>query len=678
MKKWHDKKVSIERRVESLLKELTIEEKLGQLNYRNPGIPRLGIMPYVWWNEALHGVARSGAATVFPQAIAMAATFSPELVGKMGGIIAREGRIKYNFSRKHGDCGTYKGLTFWSPNVNIFRDPRWGRGHETYGECPILAGLLGEAYVNGVQSKKNGRLEAVATPKHYAVHSGPEACRLQFNSKVSLKDLHETYLPAFKRCITQAKARSIMTAYNAVNENPCSTSSFLLKDILRDEWQFDGAVVTDAGAGDALVTSHKTAGDYPEAVAAELHSGVDVLTDIVEGAADAYRRGLITEADVDRAVRNQFRVKFELELFDNNDDAAKHTYDMLECPAHRKVSLEAARRSMVLLKNDGILPLDINKIKSIAMIGPGIDNIEILLGNYHGTPTRYTTPLRGVLNELDSKVKIYAARGCEYTSNQTEPCAEPDDRIAEALTAAENADAVIMCLGLNPRLEGEAGDAYNSDAAGDKATLHLPQPQLDLLQKVAAVQKTIILVIISGSALIIPEEYCGSVIQCFYPGAEGGTALAEILIGKVNPSGKLPVTFYADDTSLPDFQDYSMLNRTYRFFKGKPQYPFGFGLSYTQFEYSELHIVENQAQITVKNIGQCSGEEVVQLYAKIDHPAAPLKQLAGLTRVKLHPGESKKVAVKVIPEALLLYDENGKKNSPPRSAVSWSCCPVKR
>lgn len=668
MWKFRDVSLPLEERIDALLAELTVDEKLGQINYRSEGIPRLGIPPYVWWNEALHGVARSGAATVFPQAIAMAATFDPELVGKMGEVIALEGRARHFDAARHGDHGTYKGLTYWSPNVNIFRDPRWGRGQETYGECPYLTGEMGAAYVRGVQGSDPVRLKAAATPKHFAVHSGPEKGRLGFDSRVSEKDLRETYLPAFRKCV-EAGAQSVMSAYNAVNGTPCSVNSRLLNDILRDEWEFDGAAVTDAGAGSALVNEHRHAPDYPAAVAEELANGVDVVTDGCSGAREAHERGLIPDGVLDRAVRNQLRVKFRLGLFDPPRDVP--SCDVIECAAHRKLALDAARRSIVLLKNEnGVLPLDIAKLKSIAIVGPNADSREVLLGNYFGTPTRSVTLLAGILAAAGENCRVIYARGCEPVAPRTEGCAEDYDRIAEAVSAAERADAVILCVGLNPLIEGEAGDAFNSDAAGDRLSLELPGLQPHLVKKIAAVGRPVILVSVSGSALALPEELAAGVIQCFYPGAEGGTALADVLFGRVNPSGRLPVTFYRSAGDLPPFDDYSMENRTYRFFRGEVLHPFGFGLSYASFRYSELSCPASvpagapvKVAVTVENTGKCAGEEVVQLYTSALNPPtrAPRKQLAALKRIALEPGERRRVELSVGPEAFLLTFDDGRR-----------------
>ncbi len=660
MHKFRDESLSIDERVEILLNELTVDEKLGLINYRNEGVPRLGINPYVWWNEALHGLARSGSSTVFPQAIAMAATFSPELVEKMGEVIAAEGNARHADSVRHGDYGAYKGLTYWSPNVNIFRDPRWGRGHETYGECPWLTGELGAAYVRGVQGDDPENLKAVATPKHFAVHSGPEKNRLEFDAVIGEKDLRETYLPAFKKCI-EAGAQSVMSAYNAVNGTPASTNSYLLKEILRNEWQFDGAVVTDAGAGIALVNDHKRYADYPEAIAQELKNGADVITDNAVGAREAFERGLIGESDLDNALRNHLRVKFRLGLF--NADRPAPSCNVIECKEHRALALEASRKSIVLLKNkNNILPLNPDKIRSLAVIGPNADSKEVLLGNYHGTPTRYVTLLNGILNAVDDKCQVIYARGCEHTALRTEFCAEDYDRIGEALGAAERADISILFVGLTPLIEGEAGDAFNSEYAGDKPDLELPGLQKHLIEKIASLGKPVILAVVSGSALVIPEQMADGVIQVFYPGAEGGTAFADILFGKVNPSGKLPITFYRSTDDLPPFEDYSMKNRTYRFFKDEVLHPFGFGLSYTTFQYSNLRMEDLTATVDLKNTGNMPGEEVVQVYVSNQTPEAPLKQLAAVQRIFLQPGETKAVKLQLNRNSFLQTSPDGKQS----------------
>ncbi|MDL5053621.1 glycoside hydrolase family 3 C-terminal domain-containing protein [Oscillatoria laete-virens NRMC-F 0139] len=666
----------LEERIQLLLNEMTVEEKLSQINYRNAAIPRLGIPEYVWWNEALHGLARSGAATVFPQAIAMAATFSRDLIHRMGRIIALEGRARHHESLRQGDRGTYKGLTYWSPNVNIFRDPRWGRGQETYGEDPFLTGSLGVAYVRGVQGDDPRYLKACATPKHFAVHSGPEATRLSFDSTVSPRDLRETYLPAFEMCV-KAGANSVMSAYNAINGTPACMNRFLLMDILREEWGFDGAVVSDAGAGEALYKEHKRCADYAEAAALELQNGGDCLTDWETGVVEAHRRGLITEADIDRALRNLLRVKFRLGFFDPEEmvPLTDTPYEIIECDEHRQTALEASRRAIVLLRNrNGLLPLNRKSLKSIAVIGPNADQRDILLGNYHGTPTRHITPLEGILQAIPPGCRLWHARGCEHLGKRTEPCAEDNDRIAEAVAIAQKSDVVIMFMGLTPRIEGEAGDAFNSEAAGDKTGLDLPGLQNVLIEKIVATGKPVILCLISGSALapVWADDHVPAILQAWYPGAEGGRAIAEILFGDVNPSGRLPVTFYRSQNDLPPFEDYSMENRTYRFFRGEPLYPFGYGLSYTKFTYENLRVSLGETitvEATVKNTGDLAGEEVVQVYvADADSSQrVPIRQLAAFQRIALAPGQSMPVRLEVDFDRLKVTNDAGRQFVEPGS-----------
>jgi beta-glucosidase len=620
---WNDSSLPLAERVNALLAEMTVEEKLDQLNYRNKGVERLGIQPHVWWNEALHGLARSGGATVFPQAIAMAATFSPELVQKMGDVIALEGRARHHECARKGDFGTYKGLTYFSPNVNIFRDPRWGRGHETYGEDPYLTGIMGAAFVRGVQGDHPTYLKAVATPKHYAVHSGPEATRLSFNSIADERDLRETYLPAFKACF-DAGARSVMTAYNAYNGTACTLNTYLINDILRGEWGFDVTVVTDAGAGEALYKEHKVVKDYPEATAKELAAGIDVIVDWEEGVHDAYQQGLITDDMIDRALYNQFKTKIQLGMFDDPSDVplADTDYDVIECDAHRELSRQATRESVVLMKNENnILPLNKKDLSSIAVIGPNADSREILLGNYFGTPTRHSTILEGIIGAVPDTCRVWHAKGCEHIGPRTEGCAEDHDRFAEAVTVAERSDVAILCLGLSPTIEGEAGDAFNAEASGDKLRIELPDIQETLVQKITATGTPVVVLMVTGSAMISPgiESSVPAMLQCWYPGAEGGDVIADLLFGDANPSGKLPLTFYNSTDDLPEFTSYDMTNRTYRFFTGEPAYPFGFGLSYTTFDYSDLTLNNDsngvRATVTVTNLGDRDGDEIVQAYA---------------------------------------------------------------
>lgn len=666
---WRNPDQPIAARAEALLQELTLDEKLDQLNYRNPAIPRLGIPAYVWWNEALHGVARAGAATVFPQPIGLAATFSPDLVHAMGEVIAREGRARHHEAVRQGDYGTYKGLTYWSPNVNIFRDPRWGRGHETYGEDPFLTGRFGAAFVRGVQGEAPDHLKAVATPKHYAVHSGPEATRLSFDSVADERDLRETYLPAFKACFA-AGAQSVMTAYNAYNGVPCAANRRLIEEILRSEWGFAGAVVTDAGCGDALYKEHRVVADYPEAVALEINNGVDVLVDWSEGAREAHARSLLDERDVNRAIRNQLTVKFRLGLFDPPASVplADTPYEIIECAEHRALAQDATRRSLVLLKNEGdLLPLSREALSAIAVIGPNADSREVLLGNYYGTPTRTKTLLEGILDAVPDACRVWHAKGCEHIADRTEACAEDHDRIAEAVSAAERSDVALLCLGLSPTIEGEAGDAFNAEEGGDRRGIELPAIQDLLLERVLATGTPVVVLMLTGSAVVSPviEAHVPALLQCWYPGAEGGAAIAEVLFGTAAPSGRLPVTFYKATADLPDFTDYAMAGRTYRFFAGEPAYPFGFGLSYTTFACRDLAVAAREdgldLAVTVGNTGPRPGTEVIQAYVALEREGmrTPQRSLAALTRVELEPGEETRIKLRVEAEQLSLVGEDG-------------------
>lgn len=673
-RKWLDSSLSFEERVQALVNDMTIEEKLDQLNYRNKAIPRLDVPAYVWWNEALHGLARSGTSTVFPQAIAMAATFSPEMVEKMGEVISTEGRARHHESARQGDYGTYKGLTYWSPNVNIFRDPRWGRGHETYGECPFLTGQMGAAFVRGVQGDHPKYMKAIATPKHYAVHSGPELNRLSFNSIANERDLRETYLPAFKTCFEEG-ALSVMTAYNAYNGIPCSINEYLVNNILRDEWGFDLVVVTDAGAGEAMVTEHKIVSDYPEAAAKELSSVVDLLVDWETGAKEAYERGILSEGVIDRAISKQLMIKFRLGFFDNPKDVpwTATPYDVIECEKHLELSRKAARESLVLLKNENnILPLKKENLKNIAVIGPNANNYDVLLGNYFGTPSRMSTILNGIQNATPEGCRVWYAKGSEHIGIRTEGCAEDYDRLAEAVSVAQRSDVAVLCLGLSPTIEGEAGDAFNAEAGGDRITIELPEIQELLLKKVLETGTPVIVLMVCGSCVYSEaiESDAAGVIHAWYPGSEGGDMIAEVLFGETNPSGRLPITFYKSTDDLPEFTSYDMTNRTYRFFKGETAYPFGFGLSYTSYDYSRLEIDKTDRgldiSVQVMNTGKLDGDEVVQVYASMKRDVrTPKQSLVAFQRVSLKAGETKIVSLKVDNEQLNIVTPEGKSIASP-------------
>ena len=669
MKKiYQDKQYSAEKRAEDLLHRLTLDEKLGMLNMYNQAVPRLGIPEYHWWNEGLHGVARNGKATMFPQAIAVAATFTPEFAYEMGKITGEEARIKHHYYAQAGQRGIYCGVTIYAPNINIFRDPRWGRGHETFGECPVLTALMGTAYIKGIQTPCDGYIRCGATLKHFAVHSGPERIRSSFNVNVSEYDLQQTYLYAFHYCLKHGGVKSFMTSYNSLHQVPMSVNKEMLQDILREKWKFDGVTVTDVGTAKYLVEEYKVCKDMPEALAMEIAAGVDVCCELAPEIntyfSEAYNRGILKENDIDRAVRNQLILKFQLGLFDSQDEL---DYYRLECREHREISRRIAERSIVLLKNNGILPLQKESFNKVAVIGPTADDIEVLRGNYAGTASKYVTILDGI-QELFGADNVIYARGCEVIREKTELCGAPGDRLAEAFTAAKFSDLVILAVGLTPEFEGENGDAGNSEAAGDKNNLDLPVVQQQLMDIVLKAGKPLLLLNCSGSAVIIPEDKADAVLQIFYPGPEGGRAVADILTGKVNPSGRLPITFYKSTDKLPPFEDYSMQNRTYRYCQENIKYPFGYGLSYTEFEYSELTAqTENSTfndiacSVKVRNSGKYAGETVVLFFFRHEDRKddEPLKQFAGSVRISLASGESKKVFFTYAEELLQTVDKNG-------------------
>lgn len=666
----------LEKRVDDLVSRLTLEEKVSQMIYASSAIPRLGIPEYNWWNECLHGVAAAGIATVFPQAIGMAASFNDKLLYRVACAISDEARAKHHEFVRQGDRGIFKGLTFWSPNINIFRDPRWGRGQETYGEDPYLTGRMGVAFVKGLQGDHPKYLKVVATPKHYAVHSGPEPLRHSFDARVSQKDLRETYLPAFKECVKEGKAGSIMGAYNRTNGEPCCASQTLLQKILREEWGFKGYVVSDCGAIDDIHAHHKVTSTPEESAALAVNTGCDLNCGrTFDSLVKAVKQGLISEETIDRAVKRLFRARFKLGMFDPPERVpyTQIPYEMNDCEEHRRLALEMARESMVLLKNEGgLLPLR-KDLKAIAVIGPNADNQKALLGNYNGMPSKYVTALEGIRAKVSSHTRVYYAGGCDLVNKEdTSWGPKATAGFAEALAAAQRADVVIMCLGLSPDLEGEEGNTPRSTAGGDRVGLDLPGMQEELLKAVCATGKPVVLVLFSGSPVSInwAHENVLAILQAWYPGEEGGTAIADVLFGDYNPGGRLPVTFVKSVEQLPPFTDYSMKGRTYRYMKDEPLYPFGYGLSYTTFEYSNLRlsaeVIEAGQSLTVsvdvKNTGKMAGDEVVQLYltdleASVD---VPIHELKGFTRIKLQPCESTTVTFTLTPRQMALIDNDGK------------------
>ncbi|MBQ9071146.1 MAG: glycoside hydrolase family 3 C-terminal domain-containing protein [Clostridia bacterium] len=614
-----------------LVARMTLEEKMGEMRFDAPGVERLGIPAHNYWNEALHGVARSGVATVFPQAIGMASSFDTELMNEVATAISDEARAKYNEYVKFGDTDIYQGLTYWSPNINIFRDPRWGRGHETYGEDPCLTGKMGVAFIKGLQGEGKYR-KLDATIKHYAVHSGPEPLRHSFDAVVSEEDLYGTYLPAFKYCIENADPSAVMGAYNRVNGEVCCGSPTLLQKILRDEFGFKGYVVSDCGAVRDFHQGHKVTNDEIESAALAVNNGCDMNCGFVfRRLKEAYDAGLISEERITEAAERIMEARLRLGMFADDCEYDNIPYDVVASPAHKALSLKMAESSMVLLKNNGILPL--KNVKTLAVIGPTADDKDVLLGNYHGTADTYTTLLRGIQEGFDGKV-IYA-RGAELTRAKLGFCEEHPMR--EAIIAARRADAVVLCLGITPRLEGEETENTNAsdkNLKGDKGSIMLPKSQIELLSEIKRCGKPIVCVHVSGSCMSLLEidEACDAILQCFYPGAEGGKALANILFGKVSPSARLPVTFYKSDSDLPPFEDYSMKNRTYRFFEGEPMYPFGYGLTYADI--NEEWLTDCKAKIT-NNGGMDTDYSVLKYNSN-----GKFRELCDFKKVHIKVGES--------------------------------------
>lgn len=804
-------KFSVEERVNDLSSRLTLQEKISQMVFNAPAVERLGIPEYNWWNECLHGVARNGLATVFPQAIGLAATWNKELINQVGIAISDEARAKYNDAISKNQRGLYQGLTFWSPNINIFRDPRWGRGQETYGEDPYLTGQIAVNFIKGLQGNDPKYLKVVATSKHYAVHSGPEPDRHSFNAEVSEYDLRETYLPAFKMSVEDANVQSIMCAYNSLRGNACCSNDPLLNKILRDEWGFNGYVVSDCWAIQDIWQFHKQAVDAAEASAISVQAGTDLNCGVsFSKLFDAYKKKLIGEEEIDIAFKRLFKARFQLGMFDPPEMVpfSSLNMDVVDSKKHKEIALQTARESIVLLKNENnLLPLNKN-IKSIAVIGPNANNIEVLLGNYNGFPSKAVTPLEGIKNKLKSNTKIYYEKGCDIIDGMTDAVVIPPDflftdlsknnkglnaeifdntrfegkpvikkvdntidfwwfhnipfkqlkqnnfsiqwsgyiippksgkykiggsgfnglhiyfedsliakydgehgpieRFTEfnlekgktykirvdyyssdrysmvqllwsvpdeeqevrAIEAAKKSDVVIMCMGISPRLEGEELELnVPGFSGGDRTSLDLPMSQQKLIKKIAALGKPIVLVLLNGSALSVnwEAENIPAIIDAWYGGQAAGDALADVLFGDYNPSGKLPVTFYKSVDQLPDFRNYAMKGRTYRYFDDEVLYPFGYGISYTTFEFSNMRldketINSNESavlNVNIKNTGRMSGEEVVQLYVKgrgLKENDA-IKTLKGFEKVFLKPGETKTITFEITPEVLQKYVE---------------------
>ena len=663
--------LSIDARVKDLIGRLTLEEKVFQMMNTTPAINRLGIPEYNWWNEALHGVARSGVATIFPQAIGMAATFDDSLIHSVASVISDEARAMYNASVKRNVRLQYGGLSFWTPNINIFRDPRWGRGQETYGEDPYLTAHMGVAFVKGLQGDNPKYLKVAACAKHFAVHSGPERMRHEFNAIASPKDLWETYLPSF-HALVNAKVEAVMCAYNRTNDEVCCGSTFLLQDVLRHQWNFKGHIVSDCGAIDDFYQGHKVVSNKVQAAALALQRGVNLnCGGTYYALIDAVKQGIVTEKQVDSSLAYLLRTRFKLGLF---DPASKNPYNkipesVINSESHRKLSKTVAEKSIVLLKNNGVLPLR-KDLKQYFVTGPNASNIDVLIGNYYGVNNKLVTILEGVANHVMPGSQLHYRQGILLDRNNVNP---NDWTTGEAKTS----DATIVVLGISGLLEGEEGESIASPSFGDRLDYNLPQNQIDFLRKLKQNnKKPVIAVITGGSPMNLSEvhELADAVLLVWYPGEEGGNAVADVIFGSVSPSGRLPITFPKSFDQLPPYEDYSMKGRTYRYMSAEPLYPFGFGLSYTTFEYSNLKLSKSSvhknetvnAEILVKNTGKVRSDEVVQLYVTHEGSGipSPIFALKGFKRINLAPGETKKVKFALTPEILSIIDETGQAVQP--------------
>lgn len=651
---------------EELVSKMTNEEKAGQLRFDAPAIERLGIPAYNWWNEGLHGLARGGTATSFPQAIGMAAMFDEELLEQIASAISDEARAKYNALSREGDRDIYHGLTLWSPNVNIFRDPRWGRGQETYGEDPLLTARLGSAFVRGLQGK-GGTLKTAACAKHFAAHSGPEALRHSFDAQVSKKDLEETYLPAFHALVDEG-VETVMGAYNRLNGEPCCASNYLM-DKLRGEWGFKGHFVSDCWAIRDFHEHHGVTAVPAESVQMALRSGCDLNCGCTyEHVLHALDLGMISEDEITRSAVRLFTTRFMLGLLGSEgSEYDTIPYEIIECPAHLELAHKASLESCVLLKNNGLLPLDPDTCKTIGVIGPNADSRSSLIGNYHGTSSRYVTVLEGIQDLAGDRCRILYSQGSALWTDSVEPLALPNDRLAEAVAVAKASDTVILVLGLDETLEGEEGDTGNSYSSGDKENLLLPAPQRLLMEHVLAVGKPTVVILLAGSAIDLSaaQEQADAILLGWYPGARGGRAVAELLFGEVSPSGKLPVTFYRNEalTQMPAFTDYTMTGRTYRYYQGEPLYPFGYGLSYGDCIVTGLKADRTQAVVKLRNQGKQDTQEVLQLYLHDEESpfAPPNPVLCGFQRIFLAAGEEKSISVPIDEKAFSVVTDEGER-----------------
>ncbi|MEN3325053.1 glycoside hydrolase family 3 C-terminal domain-containing protein [Mariniflexile soesokkakense] len=667
----------MDERVEDLISRLTLEEKIAQMVNGTPAIERLKIPPYDYWNEALHGIGRSCAATVFPQAIGLGATFDEDLAFRVSSAISDEARAIYNATAEKGYYNQYNGLTFWTPNINIFRDPRWGRGQETYGEDPYLTSILGSAFVKGLQGDNPNYLKTAACAKHFAVHSGPEKVRHEFNAEVNQKDLWETYLPAFK-ALVDVNVESVMCAYNSTNGEPCCTNNHLIKDILRDKWQFKGHVLTDCWALVDLFNQPSEGGHgrvktAAEAAALAIKTGISLNCGVTYNSlGDAIKEGLITEKDIDAQLAILLKTRFKLGLFDpkGSNPYDDIPFDVVNSNAHRTLSKEAAQKSIVLLKNNGILPLK-NNLPKYFVTGPNAASIEILLGNYYGVNPNMVTILEGISSAIEPTSQLQFRLGAMLNKPSINP-------INYATGNAGNSDVTIVVLGVSSQLEGEEGDSIDSNTAGDRLDYDLPKNQIDYLKDLREKadenpkdKKPIVTIITGGSPINLTEveALSDAVLFVWYPGEEGGTAVADILFGKVSPSGRLPITFPKSLNQLPAFDNYSMKGRTYKYMNDDPMYPFGFGLSYTAFAYNNIKASSSSIsktehvtlEVNITNTGKVKSDEIVQVYISDLEAsvAVPNSQLIKTKRITLEAGASQKIVFELTPKDFEIVNNDG-------------------
>lgn len=642
---WYDESLPFEQRAIALVEAMTLEEKVSQTMDQSPAIPRLGIPEYNWWNEALHGVARNGRATVFPQAIGLASTFDTALLEKVGNAISNEARAKFNTALQLDNRGRYAGLTFWSPNVNIFRDPRWGRGQETYGEDPYLAGELGVAFVKGVQGDHPKYLKAAACAKHYLVHSGPEEPRHEFDAIASPKDMQETYLPAFEALVVKGKVEGVMGSYNRVNGEPASGSAYYLKSILRDKWGFEGYVVSDCGAIADFHQFHGTTKTPEESAALAINAGLNLnCGSVFKVLQKSIEQGFLNESKLDESLVQLFMTRFRLGFFDKaeSNPFSDISPDLVDGSAHRKIAYEAALKSLVLLKNDNVLPLDRN-IRSVYIVGPFAASEEVLLGNYYGLSSNTVSILDGIVSKVSAGTSINYKMGVL-------PFRENVNPIDWTTGEAKNAEVMIAVMGISGLLEGEEGESLASITKGDREDIKLPKHQIDYLKKLKGDSNVpLVLVLTGGSPIAIPEieNVADAILFVWYPGEEGGNAIADVIFGNQSPSGKLPLTFPYSINDLPPFDDYKMTGRTYKYMKNKPQFTFGYGLSYAEFKYSDLKVKFDKNEVIlslkVENLSDIDAEDVLQVYlsSSLSGTKDPISSLKAFRRIPLKTGATK-------------------------------------